>query len=88
MHWTASTSGNMGYFRFSLPFTSNSSVEYETSNNMQAIRATSYNQQEGFRTFRVKAGVAQCNMDDNNGTEHGHFGVTNPHINVFLSYSV
>ena len=88
LYWTASTSGNMSSFKFSLPFTSNSSTEYETSNNFQAIRATSYNQQEGFRTFRVRSGVSECVMEDNNGGNHGHFGTSTPHLNVFLCYSV
>ena len=87
-HWTASTSGNMSSFKFTLPFTSNSSDEYETSNLFQCIRATSYNQQEGFRTFRVRSGVAECEMNTNTGGQHGHFGTSNPHLNVFLTYSV
>ena len=88
LYFSASTSGNMSSFQFTLPFTSANSTEYETSNNFQAIRATSYNQQEGFRTFRVRSNVNYCVMEDNNGSNHGHFGVTNPHLNVFLCYSV
>ena len=88
VYWTASSSGNMSSFKFSLPFTSNSSDEYETSNLFQCIRATSYNQQEGFRTFRVRSGVAECEMNTNTGGQHGHFGTSNPHLNVFLTYSV
>ena len=87
MHWSASSSGNMSSFKFSLPYTMDNSVEYETSNNFQAIRATSYNQQEGFRTFRVKPNTSLCTMQDNNGSDHGHFGTSNPHLNVFLCYS-
>ena len=86
LYFSTSTSGNMSSFQFTLPFTCQNGQENEMSNCFQVIRSTSWNQQEGFRIFRVRSNGAVCEMNDNNGGSHGHFGTTNPHINVFLNY--
>ena len=65
-------------FEFTLPFTSGSGNQFETSNEMQNIRAN-----DGY-TFRINPNTSSARLQ-NDGSTVG-IGTNSPHINVNLSY--
>ena len=79
-------------FRFTLPFTAKNVnpnlSKYETSVVNQVIRATtsSGTSYAGIRVFRLLNGTNYANMQSAIGQDSGNFGVTNPHINVNITY--
>lgn len=91
IHLTLS-SADVVSFQFTLPFTTKNvapdKTKYETSVVNQVIRATeaSGTSYAGIRVFRVLNGTNYAYMQSTIGQSSGNFGVTNPHINVNITY--
>lgn len=91
IHLTLSTADCIS-FQFTLPFTAKNlhptQSKYETSVVNQVIRATeaSGTSYAGIRVFRVLNNTNYAYMQSTIGQSSGNFGVTNPHINVNITY--
>jgi len=72
--------GSGSSFSFTLPFTSSTGNEFETSNIFQIIRGSAN------RSFRIRANQSFASLETETGGNSTDIGASDPHVNVNITY--